>query len=227
MSPVTTNKAQRAYTWLREKIRTRDFEPGHRLVLATVAQELEVSVVPVREAIRQLEAEGLVTYEPNVGARVTTLNRDVYFQTMETIAVLEGYATGMSAPLLSEDDLRCAQGINDQMCELLNDFDPVAFTQLNQEFHKMIFQHCPNTRLLNLLYEEWDNLDYFRVSTFRYIPERATQSVAEHDRLIQLIKAKADTNYIEQEARNHRLSTLENYRQQTLKKNPKERRIRK
>lgn len=215
MTPVANNKAQRAYAWLREKIRTRDFEPGHRLVLSTIAQELEVSVVPVREAIRQLEAEGLVTYEPNVGARVTTLNRDVYFQTMETIAVLEGYATGMSAPLLSETDLQAAEGINAQMQELLNNFDPVEFTRLNQEFHKVLFQHCPNPRLLNLLYEEWEHLDYFRVSTFRYIPERATQSVAEHDRLIQLIRAKADTSYIEKEARNHRLSTLENYRQQT------------
>ena len=71
---ISKSKAETAYAWIRERIRTREYEPGYRLVLSTIAEALEVSVVPVREAIRQLEAEGLVTYERNVGARVSTYN---------------------------------------------------------------------------------------------------------------------------------------------------------
>src|SRR5690625_4063274 len=117
MTPHLSNqsKAEQAYAWIREKIRTREYEPGYRLVLSTIADALQVSVVPVREAIRQLEAEGLVTYERNVGARVSTYNQAVYFETMETIAVLEGRATALSAPQLTAEDLNQARRINQQM----------------------------------------------------------------------------------------------------------------
>ena len=65
------SKAQRAYDWIKSQIMTQAFSPGYRLVLASIAETLEMSVVPVREAIRRLEAEGLVTFERNVGARVS------------------------------------------------------------------------------------------------------------------------------------------------------------
>lgn len=211
---LNKSKAEKAYAWIREKIRTREYEPGYRLVLSTIAEALDVSVVPVREAIRQLEAEGLVTYERNVGARVSTYNQAVYFETMETIAVLEGRATALSAPLLEPEDIEEARAVNQKMRDLLDDFDPVAFTQLNKEFHKVLFRKCSNSRLMRLLFEEWENLEYFRVSTFRYVPHRAQDSVAEHERLITLIAAKAEATYIETEARNHRLSTSASYRKQ-------------
>ena len=66
------SKAQRAYQWLKQKIAEQEFTPGYRLVLSTIAQRLDMSVVPVREAIRRLEAEGLVTFRRNVGAQVAT-----------------------------------------------------------------------------------------------------------------------------------------------------------
>ena len=61
-APIGESKSQQAYNWISENIRTRAYEPGYRLVLATIADDLGISVVPVREAIRQLEAEGMVTY---------------------------------------------------------------------------------------------------------------------------------------------------------------------
>lgn len=210
---ISKSKAETAYAWIREKIRTREYEPGYRLVLSTIAEALEVSVVPVREAIRQLEAEGLVTYERNVGARVSTYNQDVYFETMETIAVLEGRATALSAPLLEAEDLAQARAVNQKMRDLLDDFDPIEFTQLNKAFHRVLFGKCPNARLVQLLFDEWENLEYFRVSTFRYVPQRARDSVEEHERLVALIEAKADKFYIEAQARNHRLETSTSYRQ--------------
>ena len=213
------SKAEQAYAWIREKIRTREYEPGYRLVLSTIADALQVSVVPVREAIRQLEAEGLVTYERNVGARVSTYNQAVYFETMETIAVLEGRATALSAPQLTAEDLNQARRINQQMRDLLNNFDPLEFTHLNKEFHQTLFSKCPNSRLVQLLFDEWENLEYFRVSTFRYVPHRAEQSVEEHDRLVALIEAQAEDFYIESQARNHRLTTATTYRQRLNSEN--------
>lgn len=208
------SKSERAYQWLREKIRTREFEPGYKLVLSTLANELNVSVVPVREAIRQLEAEGLVDYEHNVGARVSTLNRDAYFEAMESVAVLEGAATALSVPFLTQVDLARAKELNEKMEALLSDFEPDTFTDLNKKFHRALFYKCPNTRLIELVYEEWDRLDYFRVSTFRYVPERAASSVQEHHQLVKLIEAGAEPAYLEKRAREHRMRTSQSYRAQ-------------
>lgn len=215
-SDTTTglSKSEQAYRWLRDKIRTREFEPGHKLVLSTLATELQFSVVPVREAIRQLEAEGLVDYEHNVGARVSTLNQASYFETMETVAILEARATALSMPFLTPADLARAKELNEKMESLLRDFEPETFTSLNKKFHRSLFYRCPNTRLINLVYEEWDRLDYFRVSTFRFVPERAEDSVVEHLQLIALIEAGADSNYVEAKAREHRMVTADSYRRQ-------------
>src|SRR5699024_4404028 len=153
---------------------------GHRLVLGTIAAELGVSVVPVREAIRQLEAEGLVTYQHNVGARVAMGDGSQYRDSMQTLSFLDGAATALSARHLTINNLREARAINEQMAAQLEYFDPHAFTALNERFHATLFQHCPNVRLLELVQTEWSRLRGLRDSTFAFIPDRARASVREH-----------------------------------------------
>ena len=211
-APAGESKSQQAYNWISERIRTRDFEPGYRLVLATIADELGISVVPVREAIRQLEAEGMVTYERNVGASVTTYNREAYYESMDIVATVEANATAQSAPYLNAEDIAQAREINQRMRELDIHHDPEEFTQLNKEFHSVLFSKCPNERLKDLVVDQWKQLEYHRVSTFRYVPERAQESTREHEQLVSLIEAGAEPAYIEKVARQHRLSTLNTYR---------------
>lgn len=206
------SKSQQAYNWISEKIRTREYEPGYRLVLAAIADDLEISVVPVREAIRQLEAEGMVTYERNVGASVTTYNREAYYESMDIVATVEANATAQSAPYLNAEDIARAREINQRMRELDIHHDPEEFTQLNKEFHSVLFSKCPNERLKDLVVDQWRQLEYHRVSTFRYVPERAQESTREHEQLVSLIEAGAEPAYIEKVARQHRLTTLNTYR---------------
>lgn len=206
------SKSEQVYRHLREQIRTRELDAGDRIVLSTVADELGMSVVPVREAVRQLEAEGYITYETNVGARVTRMNRDAYFETIESLAVIEAAATGLAAPHMTAADLAEARSVNDQMRKLLEDFKPEVFTDLNMTFHGILTAKCPNKRLIQLVRSEWERLDYFRVSTFRYIPKRAESSVEEHARIVNLIEAGAEPGYIESVARQHRLTTSDTYR---------------
>ncbi|MPS75542.1 MAG: GntR family transcriptional regulator, partial [Microbacterium sp.] len=85
MSTVeSASKSEQAYAWIRSRISAHTYGPGYRLVLGPIADELGMSVVPVREAIRRLEAEGLVTFERNVGARVTLVDEGEYAHTMQT-----------------------------------------------------------------------------------------------------------------------------------------------
>ncbi|MFI8597191.1 GntR family transcriptional regulator [Rothia koreensis] len=205
------SKAQRAYQWLKQKIAEQEFTPGYRLVLSTIAQRLDMSVVPVREAIRRLEAEGLVTFRRNVGAQVAMVDESRYRHSMETLGILEGAATALAAPNLTTEDLTRARELNDRLAASLEDFDPHAFTQTNHDFHQVLFSRCPNERLMDLVGAEWERLGHLRDSTFSFVPGRARESVEEHARMLELIESGASTVEIERAARGHRQNTLASY----------------
>ena len=131
---------------------------------------------------------------------------------MDIVATLEANATAQSAPYLDAQDIARAREINQRMRELDVHHDPDVFTQLNKEFHSVLFSKCPNERLKDLVVDQWKQLEYHRVSTFRYVPERAQESTREHEQLVSLIEAGAEPAYIEKVARQHRLSTLNTYR---------------
>ena len=213
-SPAAS-KTQLAYEWLHERIVSGSLPPGARLVLAQVAAELDVSVVPVREAVRRLEAEGLVTFEKNVGATVAGIDPVEYLFTMQTLSLVEGAATALSAPAVGRSDIAAAREVNARMRDMLADFpahfDPVMFTRLNHEFHSVLFEHCPNPHILDLVHRGWNRLTALRGSTFSFVPERAGESVAEHEKLLQLIERKAPSEEIELAARRHRSATLDAY----------------
>ncbi|WP_424449068.1 GntR family transcriptional regulator [Microbacterium arborescens] len=207
----TQSKSQRAYHWIRERIAEQEFTPGYRLVLGTIAGELDMSVVPVREAIRQLEAEGLVTFERNIGARVAMVDDSQYRYSMQALSILEGTATALAARALDVDDIRRAREINELMTESLDHFDPRSFTRLNQEFHAVLFERCVNPRMLELVQTEWARLGHLRDSTFSFVPGRAQESVREHEQILALIERGAPLTEIEHAARRHRSATLDAY----------------
>lgn len=206
---MTGSKSEQAYVWLRARISAREFGPGYRLVLGAIADELGMSVVPVREAIRRLEAEGLVTFERNVGARVTLVDQSEYAHTMQTLGIVEGAATSLSAPLLDEETLARAEAINERMKALLDHFDAHIFTDLNREFHSVLYEPCPNPHILDLVHRGWARLSGIRDTTFAYVPGRAQHSVEEHTRILELIRAGAEPIEIELAARNHRWRTMD------------------
>ncbi len=210
MTPVAAgSKSEVAYDWIRARIANHEYGPGYRLVLGTIATELDMSVVPVREAIRRLEAEHLVTFEKNVGARVSVVDEEAYIHTMQTLSLVEGYATRLAAPFVTADDLAQAAEINARMHRLIDDFDPYAYTQLNQRFHAVLFDRCPNPHILDLVDRGWSRLAGLRDTSFALIPSRPRHSVEEHDQILELIRTGADADELEMFTRNHRLRTLD------------------
>jgi DNA-binding GntR family transcriptional regulator len=208
--PAVT-KSQLAYETIKARILDGRYGPGYRLVLDQIGRELEVSAVPVREALRRLEAEELIQFERNVGARVIAIDPTEYRHAMETVAIVEGAATGLAAPLLTPDALARARSLNERMRRSLAEFDPLAFTALNAEFHEVLFSACPNPNLVDLVQRCWTRLAAVRDSTFSSVPGRAPASVEEHERLLTLIEGGGDPAEVERFARGHRLATLEAY----------------
>ena len=205
------SKSQRAYRWIKERITNQEFTPGYRLVLGTIAAELAISAVPVREALRQLEAEGLVTFERNVGARVAMVDHSRYRSTMQAVSIVESAATALAARALTPDDLRRAHALNEAMREGLLDFDARAFSAQNQEFHHILYSRCPNARLLEIVTVEWARLGHLRDSIFAFVPGRAAEAVREHDAILALLEGRAPLEEIEAAVRRHRTGTLAAY----------------
>lgn len=215
MSRATTNsdpgagsKADSVYSVLRERIVGGSYSPGYRLVLGRIAAQLGVSVVPVREAVRKLEAEGLVDFQRNVGATVTGIDEHAYQDAMETLAYLEGAATALAAPHLTAADLERADEVNRELRQSLENFDPIAFTRLNQQFHELLCSRCPNSHLFALVHREWNQMAAIRRSTFSFVPRRAQTSIAEHEHILRLIADRAPEHEVELAARRHKLGTL-------------------
>ncbi|MFE6760809.1 GntR family transcriptional regulator [Streptomyces sp. NPDC057689] len=207
-----TSKSQIAQEWIRGQITSGAFGPGYRLVLSTLATRLGMSVVPVREAISHLTAEGLVTFERNVGASVAMADPDRYIHAIEVITVLESAATSLAAPHLTRRDLQHARELNAAMRTGLDDFDFRRFSALNQEFHHALYARCPNPRLLHMVEVEWSRLGHLRDSIFGFVPHRPRESVCEHDELLDLIEEGGTPDRIEQAVRHHRTGSLDAFR---------------
>ncbi|MGV9711729.1 GntR family transcriptional regulator [Gordonia sp. NPDC003424] len=205
---MAESKADQAYAVLREKIMDGTFGPGHRLVIDQLGREYKISSVPWREALRRLEAEGWVDIVRNVGAVVKTFDTESWQRSLQLIARLEGYATALSAPLLTRDEIDEARNLNEEMRSALTRFDPMRFGVLNREFHRLLCSRCDDPRLYSLVETEWIRLEMIRRSAFWYAPGRAAASVDEHAELVRLIESGADPEVIETAARQHEINTV-------------------
>lgn len=205
------SKSETVYRHVKDRILSGDYSAGYRLVLDSLARDLDVSAVPVREALRRLEAEGHVEFQRNIGARVIGIDPVAYSHSMQTLACLEGFATALAAPHVSKADLDAATSVNREMRALRKAFDPIGFTVLNHEFHEILVRGCPNPHVLGLLRREWERMAMLRRSTFTFVPGRADTSVEEHDEILRLIRANSSAAEVETAAREHKLRTLRQF----------------
>jgi DNA-binding GntR family transcriptional regulator len=215
MAPTTQprpqTKQERVFDELRARIASGRYPPGHRVVIASIAEELGVSALPVREAIRRLEAAGLVVFEPNTGARVTPADAEGFEQNMTTLAVLEGYATALAAPRLRPEDFAQLEQITDDMVAAMERMDILVFGRLNHGFHGVIYERCPNPALVRMAREINSRLASIRETIFVQIPYRGSESVREHRALIALLREGAPADQLEAAAREHKLRTVESF----------------
>jgi DNA-binding GntR family transcriptional regulator len=206
------NKQEQAYEWIKSRIMDGSYGAGYRLVIDRLAKEMGISAIPVREAIRRLEAEGLVEVERFSGVRVTRIDERVYVETLSVLAVLEGYATALAYRNLNPEDFARLREINARMEQARADFALEAYSSLNKEFHRMIWEASGHTYLIHQLTSVQERLDTVRTTVFMLIPHRTTDSIAEHEELIRLMESRANDDEVERFARAHKLATLEAFK---------------
>lgn len=207
---MTTSKQERVYRTVRKRIVDGTLQPGSRLVADGLARELRVSPVPVREALRRLEAEGFIEYERNVGARVRTLDAESWAETLEAIASLDGFVTRLALPHIRPEDLRKARDANAEMRRRISDAGPEQIKRANLQVHAPLTGRCPNAYLRELLASSWTRLYMSEHgSVFIYHPEKAQQQVDDHERIISLIEDGAAPDLVELTVREHTLCLID------------------
>lgn len=209
MNTNKVSKRQLAYDSIRARILDGRYGPGQRIIIDRIAKELGSSAIPVREAIHQLESEQLLDYVPNVGAVVRSIDDALYKETLEAVAILEGYATRLAMPHLKPDHLTTLKQLNDEMKTALQHFDLHQFSRLNREFHGTIYAHCPNRLIVKSIEQYRERLNTVRQTSFTLNPKRAPHSILEHDQLVHMLEREDKTaDEIELFARQHKLNTV-------------------
>lgn len=197
-------KSQAIYRALRERILANDIEPGSRLVVRDVANQYDSSDIPVREALRMLERDGLVETVPYAGARVTSLSAKEVEETYFIRSHLESIATGLAAQRINDDELAELDVLMDRMDEAVAAGDGPAFSDLNQEFHRRIVGCCGNDMLRDMTMDIWQRHSGFQ-RVFRKVPQRPATSQREHRGIMTALRAH-DTDEAARLALLHKLS---------------------
>lgn len=171
---------------LREAILRGEIKAGQRLKQEEIAQRFESSLIPVREALRSLEKEGLVTFYPNKGAIVSQLSSEEVRQIFETRIILEQGALALSIPNLTETDIEEAM----TYIELLDTVSAgKELSNYNKDFHNILYRHCNNKYLLDMIDSLHRNVErYMRPYLLNEYNNELSQTY--HRKIVSAAKAK-------------------------------------
>jgi DNA-binding GntR family transcriptional regulator len=145
---------------LREKIFHHELRPDEPIRQERIAQELGTSRLPVREALRRLESEGLVVIRPYSGARVAVLDHAECEEIYKIRERIEPLALSESIPNLSQEQMGEAQRNGDSLPAKRG--DGVAWLQADRDFHLATYAGIPSPRLLTMIVGFWNTTQHFR-----------------------------------------------------------------
>ena len=168
---------------IRDAILSGRLAAGTRIDQRALTDELGVSIIPVRESLRQLEAEGLIEKRPYRGAFVSDLSLTELVDIYVTREALEELAARLAVEKMTPDVLRNLEGLLVEMENATAQADRGALFDLNGAFHFTLYTASQNAILCQLIESLWERSTVYR-RRFTFMPERAEQALAEHKRIL-------------------------------------------
>ncbi len=174
---------------LREAILQGKLEPGERLMEIALAEQLGVSRTPIREAIRKLELEGLVTNIPRKGAMVAEITLKDLRDVLEVRRNLENLAVKLACEKATSEDIGELKQLHQNFKETVDKGHLTAVTEADVKFHDKIYQITDNKRLIQILNNLREQMYRYR---FEYIKDEINRGVLidEHAMIIDAIEHK-------------------------------------
>lgn len=151
---------------LRRMIFANELRAGERLVQDELAARLNVSRTPVREAIRQLESEGLVAIQPYKGATVTKVTSAEIKEIYQVRIAIESHATRLAIENLTQNNIEKLEALVREMHEKVLDNDPEGSLIVNRRFYEYFYNLSGQSRLFDLIVQYLDLAKRFRQQHF-------------------------------------------------------------
>lgn len=180
--------SERVTNEIRDLILNGELAPGARIGQEALAERFGTSRIPVREALRQLESEGLVSLVPNSGASVAKLDLHECLEIYKIRELLEPLALSESIPHLGEDDI---QALEDAALAMEETGDSDEFLRLDREFHLSSYRGAKTMRLRALVENYWNTTQHYRRAYVGLIwPQGNWIIFYEHRLLVEAIKRR-------------------------------------
>jgi len=203
------SKKEIVYEKLREDIVGGVYKPGERLVIDELARELNASQIPIREAIQQLEADGFVTTEPYVGARVAEIDANFIFEVFALMESMEIISSRGACHLMTDEQLNKLETMINKM-DALHD-DPARWSKQNKAMHLYIGE-CAKTflvlKMMHKIFDHWERLRLYYLNDLS--DSRIPQAQKEHRQLLDAMKSR-DPDAVEAVLKTHIQSALGSY----------------
>lgn len=189
------------FNTLRQAILTGDLKPGERLMEIHLANKLGVSRTPIREAIRKLELEGLVTMIPRRGAEVAQITEKSMVDVLEVRRAMDALCVELACERISETELEALGKACDAFEETVKGGDIKVMAKADVALHDIIVQATGNLRLVQLINNLSEQMYRYR---FEYLKDTSChQSLIEEHRIIYESIVKKDKEAASQAAKLH------------------------
>ncbi|MFI6344347.1 GntR family transcriptional regulator [Streptomyces sp. NPDC050560] len=182
------SKSDLAYAELRGRILSGALPAGSRLAQYDLAESLNMSITPLREAIRRLSSEGLVEVETHRDVRVSAMNSVEARQLFEVRLSLDPTAAELAATRRTDEDVAVMRAAVNGLLPVTRQWGEEALTA-HRAFHQALYRASHNDVLIRLLDDLWDKSDRYRRLGLELPPgdEPRTRDLDEHHRLVDLV----------------------------------------
>ena len=210
------SKAQAVYDLIRQRILDFHYEPGQSLSIDGLARELGISKIPIREAIKQLEAERFVETVLHVGARVAPISLAQAEQIYPIRHALCDLGVRLAVPRLDNVALDFLEGLQRQMEAATKVRDTATVDRLNREFHLRLVEAAGNPELYQLYRDLMHRCSRFRAGV-PLTHRRAIAVMTEHRAILAALRARDVEEAVRTSNEHDRLSAEEIVEQMRLK----------
>ncbi|MDQ0801493.1 GntR family transcriptional regulator [Arthrobacter sp. SLBN-112] len=187
---VFSSKGSLAYSELRQMILSGALAPGSRISQYELAENMQMSITPLREAIRRLSSEGLITMDTHRDSKVADMSAAEARELLEVRLSLEPSATELAAYRRTDDDVAMMRAAAEKLLPVTKVWGEDAIIA-HREFHRAVYTASHNATLIKLLDDLWDKSDRYRRIGLE-LPsgdEPRTIDLNQHHQILELVTA--------------------------------------
>lgn len=195
------------YDTLKERILKGHYSSGQRLITDDLAKEFNVSRMPIREALQQLEAAtGLVSLIPHKGATVVETSEEDLVEVFQIRVALESLAARLACPNINDSQIDQLEALNQKIIDMKHTDDEEHFQEINLDFHSRLWKAANSPRLETMLRSLYDASRNYRYISLK-LPGRFEEIVQEHREIINALRS-ANACEVEEIVKKHYQQTL-------------------